>query len=468
MVRLFMSVRARREVLAQVAPRYQEAAGKQRSHILDEFVATTGYARKYAIRLCSSPVHAPAPIQRSRLPCYGPAVRAALTVAWSAANGICAKRLVPFLPELVPALEHHGHLHLDTETRALLLRLSAATADRLLRSVRQIDTPRGISTTKPGGLLKQQIPIRTFAAWDDLRPGFLEADLVAHCGGNAEGAYLYTLTLTDVSTGWTECLPLLHRGQDAVIQAVTHARRLLPVPIRGLDTDNGGEFINAAMLAYCASEQITFTRGRVARSNDQCFVEQKNGSIVRQLVGYDRFTGEAAYRQLAELYRAVRLYVNFFQPSVKLQTKERIGSQVRRHYDLAQTPYQRLLAANVLDGPTQAWLSQLAKALDPVLLLRQLQTLQDALWRHATLPPAAAARNTEPLYEVRFDVHACGTTAATEADGEVHTSAPAANFVEQPRRRYRRTPKSLGPRAYRTRPDPFLAVWDEIRRWLEA
>jgi hypothetical protein len=463
-----MSVRARREVVARVAPRYQEVGGKQKSPILDEFVATTGYARKYAIRLLSSPVRTPAPIQRSRPRRYGPAVGEALTVAWSAANGICAKRLVPFLPDLVSALERHGHLHLDGETRALLVRLSPATADRLLRSVRQTDKPRGSSTTKPGGLLKQQIPVRTFAAWDDVRPGFLEADLVAHCGGNAEGAFLYTLTLTDVSTGWTECLPLLHRGQDAVIQALTHARRLLPFPLLGLDTDNGGEFINAAMLAYCAGEHITFTRGRVARSNDQCFVEQKNGSIVRQLVGYDRFTGEPAYRQLAELYRAVRLYVNFFQPSVKLRAKERNGSQVCRRYDVARTPYQRVLAAEILDIPTQEWLSQLATALDPVLLLRQLQTLQDALWRHASLPPAAAARNAETLHEVRFDVQACSAGATGEAGDSPSERGQGVETVEWRRRRYRRTPKSLGPRTYRTRPDPFTAVWEDIRQWLEA
>ena len=205
MVRTSMSYRARQELLVRVAPRYHEAGNAQRSRILDEFVATTGYARKDAIRLLHRPVRAPAPIQRSRAPRYGAAVREALTVAWSATNGICAKRLVPFLPELVPSLERHGHLHLDDEVRALLLALSPATADRRLCSARHADHPHGISTTKPGRLLKQQIPIRTFAEWNDVRPGFFEADLVAHCGGNTEGVFLYTLTLTDVATGWTEC-----------------------------------------------------------------------------------------------------------------------------------------------------------------------------------------------------------------------------------------------------------------------
>jgi hypothetical protein len=458
-----MSYRGRQELLVRVAPRYQDACGASKSRILDEFVASTGYARKYAIRLLHGPVRPPAPIHRTRTPRYGPAVREALTVAWSAANGICAKRLVPFLPELVPSLERHGHLHLDDEVRALLLALSPATADRLLRPVRQVDRPHGLSTTKPGRLLKQQIPIRTFAEWDDVRPGFCEADLVAHCGGNTEGVFLYTLTLTDVATGWTECLALLHRGQDAVVHALTAARRLLPFPLLGLDTDNGGEFINAALLAYCAETETTFTRGRVANSNDQCFVEQKNGSIVRQLVGYDRFVGEPAYRQLTELYRAVRLYVNFFQPSVKLQAKQREGSRVRRRYDVARTPFQRLEASDVLDAATQARLERIVHALDPVRLLRQIQTLQDALWRHAILPPSAMAGQPTPD-AVRFDVGVCSMAEAGEAAAEEQGSRTGT----EPRRRYRRAPRKLGPRTYRTRPDPFAAVWDEVRQELEA
>jgi hypothetical protein len=464
MVRTFMSYRARQELLVRVPPRYQDVRGAQKSRILDEFIATIGHARKYAIRLLHGPVRPPAPIQRPRAPHYGPAVREALTIAWSAANGICAKRLVPFLPELVPTLERHGHLHLDDDVRALLLTLSPATADRLLHPVRQAQHPQGISTTKPGRLLKHQIPVRTFAEWNDVRPGFFEADLVAHCGGNTEGVFLYTLTLTDVATGWTEYLALLHRGQDAVVQALAAARRLLPFALLGLDTDNGAEFINAAVLAYCAETETTFTRGRVANSNDQCFVEQKNGSIVRQLVGYDRYAGEPAYRQLTELYRAVRLYVNYFQPSVKLRAKQREGARVRRVYDVARTPFQRLVASDVLDASTRERLETIGQVLDPVRLLRQIQTLQDALWRHAILPPSATV--TAPTTnEVRFDVHACSTV----ADGE----APAA-AVDQPgetgqqRRRYCRTPRKLGPRTYRTRPDPFAAVWDEIRQELEA
>ncbi len=222
-------------------------------------------------------------------------------------NYVCAKRLVPFLPDLVPTLERHGHLLLCEAVRRDLLQLSPATADRLLHAARLRDQPRGIGTTKAGRLLKHQVPIRTFAEWNDVRPGFMEADSVAHCGTMAEGSFLSTLVLTDVATGWTECLPLLHRTHADVLAGSAEVRRLLPFPLLGLDTDNGGEFLNYPVLAYCTEERITFTRGRTYRSNDQCYVEQKNGTIVRQLVGYDRLDGERACRQLAELYRAVRL-----------------------------------------------------------------------------------------------------------------------------------------------------------------
>jgi hypothetical protein len=454
-----MSFRAKRELLVQVAPRYRAARHGQRSAILDEFVAVTGYERKYAIRLLLGPIRPPEPIRRPRAGRYSEAVQQALATAYTAANGICGKRLVPFLPELIPTLERHGHLTLPDEVRKQLLTLSPATADRLLAPVRQ---PHGLTTTKPGRLLKKQIPVRTFTEWTDGAPGFLEADLVAHCGGSMEGAFLYTLTLTDVATTWTECLPLLHRSQHGVVHALQRARGMFPFPLLGIDTDNGSEFINEDLLAYCADQQLTFTRGRVANKNDQCWVEQKNGSIVRQLVGYDRFEGERAYRQLGELYRAVRLYVNFFQPSMKLRTKTRTGSRVRRTYGPAQTPFQRVLASGVLDGASERRLKAVYQALDPVRLLNQLESLQEALWRHAMF----RTRGHSPISDLvaRFDLGACGG---------VDDKAAAETLVRlrpdgTPRRKYRRTEKSKGPRLYRTRKDPFEAVWDEVCQWLTA
>jgi hypothetical protein len=455
-----MSFRAKRELLVQVAPRYRAARHGQRSVILDEFVAVTGYDRKYAIRVLLGPIHPFVPIRRPRAAHYGVEVQQALASAWLAANGICAKRLVPFLAELIPTLERHGHLILTDEVREQVLALSSATADRLLRPLRH---PHGLTTTKPGRLLKKQIPIRTFTEWNDVKPGFLEADLVAHCGGSLEGAFLYTLTLTDVATTWTECLPLLHRTQHGVVHALQRARGMFPFALLGIDTDNGSEFINEELLAYCTTEQLTFTRGRVANKNDQCYVEQKNGSVVRQLVGYDRFEGERAYRQLAELYRAVRLYVNFFQPSMKLRTKTRTGSRVRRTYGPAQTPFQRVLASGVLDAASQRRLNAVYRALDPVRLLQQLETLQEALWRHALFRTRGSSATSE-LMALRFDLSTCGAgddEATAETIVRLHRDGT-------PKRKYRRTEKSKGPRTYRSRPDPFAAVWNEVCQWLTA
>jgi hypothetical protein len=469
-----MSIQAKRELLASVAPRYQAARRVQKTVILDEFLAATGYDRKYAIRLLAHPPTTPVPIRRPRPRRYGPAVQAALATAWAAANYVCGKRLVPFLPTLVASLERHGHLKLNEADRAQLLTLSPATADRLLRPWRQGDHPRAVGTTKRGTLLKHQVPIRTFADWTETSPGFVEADLVAHCGSDASGAFLYSLVLTDVATTWTECVALRARTADEVIRHIEAARLLLPFPLRGLDTDGGSEFLNGEVIAYCAREGITFTRGRVHRTNDQCFVEQKNGSIVRQVVGYDRYEGEVAYRQLTELYRVVRLYVNCFQPSLKLAAKRRAGSRVRKTYDVAQTPLQRLLASGELPAATSEHLTRVAVALDPVRLLQQLRVLQDALWRHAVQRTGNSKATVVALVRgpaIRFDATGClAAGSATTSDDRVDLRPPSAEAVATDRRRrYRQTTVPRGPRTYRTRPDPFAAAHEELhRRFLAA
>ena len=384
---------------------------------------------------------------------------AALQTAWAATTYVCAKRLVPFLPDLVPALERYGHLRLSPTVRADLLSLSAVTADRLLRPHRQAEKLRGIGTTKAGSLLKHRVPIRPFAQWDDVRVGFMEVDTVAHCGSSAEGAFLYSLVLTDIATGWTECLPLLHRTLVAVGRALDQAQLLLPFRLLGIDTDNGGEFLNNALLEYCAREQITFTRGRTYRSNDQCDVEQKNGAIVRHLVGYDRLEGRRAYKQLAQVYRAVRLYVNVFGPSMKLQVKRRDRARLYQRYDTAQTPVQRLLSTAVLDASSRTRVVDFFTALDPVVLLRQLGALHDALWRHAAqigLPTPGAT--------VAFALDACGIDEAVDAQAD----ALSVLTRSSDKRKFRRTEKSRGPRTYRTRPDPFAGEWDAVLALLAA
>jgi hypothetical protein len=353
---LSLSSQARREVVASFLPHYHAASPAEKSLLLNTFVKMTGYTRTSALRVLNHPPESMGPIRRPRLPMYGPQVQQALFLAWKAACYICAKRLVPYLPTLIGFLERQGHLRLSEESRSHLLSMSVTTAERLLRTQHK-PTVRGLSVTKAGPLLKQQIPIRTFQDWDEGQPGFLEADLVGHHGGNTKGCFLYTLTLTDIATEWTECLPLLYKSPEAVLFALRQARALFPFPILGLDIDNGGEFINEPLVNYCEAQQITFTRGREKLKVDQCFVEQKNGAVVRQFVGHDRLVGEQAYLQLRELYRAVRLYVNCFQPRVLRVSKGCEGENVRRVYDPAKTPWQRLVLGGILPADQQHDLS---------------------------------------------------------------------------------------------------------------
>ena len=386
-----MSLKARRELLAAIASRYGQATKPEKQKILDEFVAVSGYHRKYAINILQNPQAGPAVSakrnRQSRPRYYTAEVQAALISVWEASNRICSKRLVPFLANMVEALERHGHLAVSVEVKARLLAMSAATVDRLLASTRRLNHPHGLCTTKPGLLLKHQIPIRTFSEWDDHRPGFIEADLVAHCGDHVGGSYLNTLTMVDVATGWTECLALLFRDQETVLPAIHQAAQQLPFALLGLDTDNGTEFLNYALFNYCFRQSITFTRSRPYKKNDQCYVEQKNGAVVRKFIGYDRFEGVMPCRLLAELYGYLRLYLNFYQPCLKLVEKKRNGARVIRKYDQAQTPYQRVLAAPSVLPEIKQQLREQFLALDPLYLLTTINQLQDQLWQYAYLKP---------------------------------------------------------------------------------
>jgi hypothetical protein len=258
----------------------------------------------------------------------------ALEQIWEIYGRICSKRLHPFLPEAIRVLERCQEIELSKDTKELLLKISSASMDRRLRPIR-IKSPHGLSTTKPGSLLKKLIPVRTFTEWDEERPGFMEIDLVAHCGNTTEGQYLNTLTCTDLCTGWTDVTALSHRSQQAVSEAIHCMRQRLPFPLLGIDSDNGSEFINDLLYRYCLNEKITFTRSRPYKKNDQAHVEQKNWSVVRREVGYDRWKTERELALLESIYDDLRLYINFFQPSFKLIAKERIGNQTIKRYDTA-------------------------------------------------------------------------------------------------------------------------------------
>jgi hypothetical protein len=376
------------EYVAAQRPRYLAASRREKRRILDEVLAVTGYHRKAALRrLHRPPRTTPRAARTGRPRVYGPDVTVAAQVLWEASGEIGAGRLQPFLPELLDRLLAFRALPLTPDTAAALRRVSAATLKRLLAPIRATRPLRGRGTTRAGTWLKHQIPIRTFADWDDARPGFLEGDLVAHCGPTTAGFYLHTLGAVDIVTAWTELHAVWGKHQERVGGAIHHVRQRLPMPLLGWDSDSGSEFINEACWRYCQRDGITFTRGRASRKNDSAHVEQKNGAIVRRWIGYDRYTTKVAYAALHAVYRLLRLHVNFFQPVQKLIGRVRVEGRVRRVYDRALTPYQRLCATGVLKPEGREALQQLYLSLNPLQLRHQLDAALERLWALATPAP---------------------------------------------------------------------------------
>jgi len=378
-----MSLKSKCELLEAVQPRYLKANKAEKQKILDEFTNATGYHRKHAIRVLKNKVQVQNILRRktkSYKTIYRGEVVQALELIWEIYGRICSKRLQPFLPEAIRVLERCKEIELSKDTKDLLLKISSASIDRCLRPVR-IKSPHGLSTTKPGSLLKSLIPVRTFTEWDEERPGFMEIDLVAHCGNTTEGQYLNTLTCTDISTGWTDVTALLHRSQQAVSEAIQRMRQRLPFPLLGIDSDNGSEFINDLLYRYCLAEKITFTRSRPYKKNDQAHVEQKNWSVVRHTVGYDRWETEQELAILESIHADLRLYINFFQPSLKLIAKERIGNLTIKRYDTAKTPYQRILECQDIPLQAKVRLMNLYLQLNPAELRRQIDQKTAKLWK---------------------------------------------------------------------------------------
>jgi len=380
------------EYVEAVRGRYFRASKKEKGKILDEFTQVTRLHRKAAIRLLNRVVESSGKKRRGRTRKYDVAVIDSLKTIWEASDRLCSKRLKPFMPEILGILRHHGELHINADTQAQLCKISPATMDRLLRPWRRVGGRRGLTTTRPGNLLKNMIPIRTFTDWQENKAGFLEIDMVAHCGESTEGFYLNTLCAVDVWSGWTECLPVWGKGQMRVRSAVHRARLRLPFTVLGVDSDNGSEFINQCFYTYCQQEKINFTRSRSYKKNDSCHVEQKNGNVVRRLVGYDRYTSKAAYQCLDRLYHLVRLYLNFFQPTMKLVSKTRHGAKVHKVYETAQTPYRRLLQSGVLSESKQVELAATYHRLNPVQLLKHINSNLEQLWRLAERPTTLGNR----------------------------------------------------------------------------
>lgn len=373
-----MSKKSRKELLESLRPGYTTSSGASKQKILDAFVTATGCTRKHAIVLFGAKIQEKPKARRPRPKFYDATVTDSLKKIWEAAGCICSKRLIPFMPELIPTLERCNYIVLEPTVRQLLLSMSAATADRLLKKER-VKTRRLVTRSRAVNTLRKQIAIRTSEQWIDIKPGYLEIDLVAHNGGNPSGRFINTLTLTDIASGWTECLALIYRNEDEVLSAITKLSKDLPFKILGLDSDNGGEFINKKLADYCIAENIVFTRSREYRKNDQAHVEEKNGSIVRKLVGYRRFEGERLHQLLKELYGLSRLYINFFQPSLKLESRVREGAKIIKRYQKAKTPCQRLLESEEINDTTKIKLRQKFNTLDPIWLLNAIEQVQTEL-----------------------------------------------------------------------------------------
>lgn len=411
--------------------------------MLDEFTALSGYHRKHAVRLLKSPIEAGDRQTVVSRRIYDQAVKEALTVVWEAADRICGKRLKAVIPQLVDAMEKRGHLVLEEQVRAKILAVSAATIDRLLLPVRQVAGTR----RKKGWHKKvsRDIAIKTHADWRDPVPGHLEIDFVVHGGGSMSGEYLHSLVGTDVCSGWVEAVPLLAREQSLVTEGLTQIGAQLPVPMLGIDSDNDGAFINDTLVSYCEKQRITFTRSRPHMKNDQAWIEQKNGAVIRKIVGHERFSGIVAGQALAQLYQVVRLYVNYFQPSFKLRDRIREGSKVRRIYFAPSTPCDRLLAHPAVDEKVKEALRAERDRLDPLALLHRIRQGQSALAALSSGVPTPGP-DRQCLDEFLAALPQLWRT------GEVRPT-------------HRRT--HTKPHYWRTREDPFCEVWAELLLWLQ-
>jgi hypothetical protein len=372
-----METQERRAYLEAIRTRYWRSNKAGKSSILNEFCAVCGYSRKYALRLLSAKFK-----RRKNMACKPgplshydtPELVEALRTIWMASDQLCSRRLKAALPLWLPHYETGFH-PLSADLRSMLNSISAATIDRLLKPIRAEYVHHGLSGTKPGTLLKKHIPIQA-GVWDVTQPGFMEADTVAHCGNSLAGNFVWSLTMTDICTGWTACRATWNKGADGVMTQIKAIQQALPFSIKGFDCDNGSEFLNWHLLRYFQNplQPIQFTRSRPYHSNDNAHVEQKNWSCVRQLFGYDRLGDPRIVKLMNDLYaNEFSLFTNFFCPTLKLASKAREGSKWVKKYNKPTTPAQRVIDHPDTPQDIKKKLSVQIKTLNPFMLQKQIQ-----------------------------------------------------------------------------------------------
>jgi len=391
-----LDMKTKKKICGKIYKRYQKAGKKGKAKILDEYSKTLEYNRDYlahilanwgktcyvlsggkAVKLVAQPPvkgrqRAASGKKTGRPETYNKAFVSALKGIWEFFDCQCGKLLAPLIRGIIGFMT--VEFGLSQELCALLKTVSPATIDRKLKKEKALYRLKGLSTTKPGSLLKSHIPVRVYFDWDEKRPGFFELDTVSHCGDKASGQFCQTLTITDVGSAWTEEYALLNNAHRWVKERIEQTKAGLPFPMLGIDSDNGGEFINHQLLDWCKQNGIAFTRGRPYRKNDNCFVEQKNGDVVRKTVGYARFEGEAAYNALAEVYRYLNPLLNYWYPTLRLIAKEKLPSgRYRKIYEkVPKTPYQRLLESAHISDECKEELRRRAALLNPIALKRQM------------------------------------------------------------------------------------------------
>lgn len=437
-----ISKQAFQELTEATRQRYLVATKEEKSKILNEFIALAKCHRKHAIRLLGSRETSGAIAHQNAKRVYDEAVKEALIIVWEAADRICGKRLKAMLPVLVKTMERNGHMDLDPEVRKRLLSISASTIDRLLAPVRQ--QAKGHKKKNAPKKVSKQIPVKTFADWDDPKPGELEMDMVLHCGSDISGVYVHSLAATDVFSGWFEAVPLLAREQSLVAEGLNVICTNFPIPVIGFNSDNDGAFINDTLAVYCQEKGLVFTRSRPYQKNDQAWIEQKNGAVVRRFTGYERFSGIVAGQLMGQLYQAVRLYVNYFQPSFKLKEKIREGSKVKKYYYPPATPADRLLQSDLVSDEAKRALRNERSRLDPLALLHRIREIQ------AALASIALPESMERPGKSNLDEFLAQLPKLWES-GEVRPT-------------HRKSQGKI--RDYRTRKDPFENVWPDILLWL--